>query len=176
MYRALALLSLLLFSVNVLSEPSPQGLFSTINERLGYMEDVALFKANNHKAIEDIEREKTVIEKASQSAESAGLERESVVAFFTAQIAAAKAIQYRYRADLLSRPEGKTPRDLNTVIRPALIELGNRINQEMAEFLQQGGKLSDHDWQEFEVALNERYLVEADKKALFDALSQVRLH
>ena len=92
--------------------PDPSAVFSAINERLSYMEDVALFKANHQRPIEDIKREAFVIEKAAKSAQEFGLNRESIVAFFTSQISAAKAIQYRYRADLLSQPSSKKPRDL----------------------------------------------------------------
>ena len=79
-------------------------IFSTINERLSYMEDVALFKAQNHLPIEDIQRESVVINKAKVSASEQGLDPEIVKDFFQAQISVAKAIQYRYRADLLSQP------------------------------------------------------------------------
>lgn len=85
----------------------------------------------SNKPIEDIGREQVVIDKASQSAEKVGLNKQSVVGFFEAQISAAKAIQYRYRADLLSQTTSKTPRDLQTVIRPALIKLGKQINTEL---------------------------------------------
>ncbi len=86
------------------------------------MEDVALYKSNNNQAIKDKERELFIINNASLSAEKQGLNKESVIAFFRAQISAAKAIQYRYRADLLSKPTDKEPRNLDTVIGPALIK------------------------------------------------------
>nr|WP_269809096.1 gamma subclass chorismate mutase AroQ [Enterovibrio nigricans] len=105
-------------SFSVFANPSLNTLFSAINERLSYMEDVALFKANNHKPIEDIEREKIVINKASESAKDSGLNQQSVIGFFTAQISAAKAIQYRYRADLLTEGSAREPRDLTDEIRP----------------------------------------------------------
>lgn len=83
-------------------ENAASTLFKTINDRLSYMEDVALFKAVNHLPIEDSVREKKVIANAKTSAASKGLDPDSVEAFFEAQISVAKAIQYRYRADLLS--------------------------------------------------------------------------
>ncbi|MCP3901424.1 MAG: chorismate mutase, partial [Desulfobacteraceae bacterium] len=43
------------------AEVTSEELFSTINERLSYMEDVALFKAQKHLPIENIEREKVVL-------------------------------------------------------------------------------------------------------------------
>ena len=172
--RSVALL-LTLFSFSCFAAPTSDKLFSVINERLSYMEDVALFKAQKHKAIEDIKREEVVIAKASASAAKAGLNEGSVVAFFKAQISAAKAIQYRYRADLLSHPVKKEPRDLKTVIRPALIKLGGQINSEMAGFLAEGGELTEKDWPSFKQTLQQQYLNAGDKRMLFDALSKVEL-
>ncbi|MDC5707640.1 chorismate mutase [Vibrio europaeus] len=154
---------------------APTELFSTINQRLSYMEDVALFKALNHKPIEDIEREKVVIQKASQSAQEQGLDKGSVAGFFEAQISAAKAIQYRYRADLLSQPTTKSPRDLTTVVRPELIKLGKKINQDIADYLSKHGEISDSDLATFKASLDVRYLSDNDKEALFKALKDIRL-
>lgn len=174
MFKRALTLVLMTLSFSCFATPSGDKLFSVINERLSYMEDVALFKAQKQKAIEDIQREKVVIGKASASAAKAGLNQQSVVGFFKAQISAAKAIQYRYRADLLSRPVKKQPRDLKTEIRPALIRLGGEINQEMAKFLNAGGQLTEQDWAAFQQALDQKYLAKADKRMLFDALKQIR--
>ncbi|KAF7773881.1 hypothetical protein PCIT_a0220 [Pseudoalteromonas citrea] len=46
------------------------------------MEDVALYKVNHHKAIEDIEREKTVIAASARLATLVGLEEKSITRFF----------------------------------------------------------------------------------------------
>ncbi len=175
MLKKITLLVITLLSFSALANPTPSELFSTLNLRLSYMEDVALYKANNNKPIEDIGREQVVISKASQSAENVGLNKQSVVGFFEAQISAAKAIQYRYRADLLSQATSKTPRDLQKVIRPALIKLGKQINTELALYLNEGGKLTLQDWEAFKVALDSRYLSDADKQVLFKALSQITL-
>ena len=104
-----------------------------------------------------------------------GLNKQSVGGFCEAQFSAAKAIQYRYRADLFSQATSKTPRDLQTVIRPALIKLGKQINTELALYLNEGGKLTLQDWEAFKVALDSRYLSDADKQVLFKALSQITL-
>jgi chorismate mutase len=139
------------------------------------MEDVALYKANNNKPIEEIDREAVVIERASLSAEKEGLNRQSVIGFFKAQISAAKAIQYRYRADLLSKPTTDTPGDLKTMIRPALIKLGKKINIEIAQYLRDGGSFTKQDLETFKTALDSRYLTNADKETLFEALTQISL-
>ncbi|MDD1781060.1 gamma subclass chorismate mutase AroQ [Enterovibrio sp. ZSDZ35] len=162
-------------SFSVFANPSPNSLFTAINERLSYMEDVALFKANNQRPIEDIEREKVVINKASESAKASGLNQQSVIGFFTAQISAAKAIQYRYRADLLTEGTARKPRDLTTEVRPELIRLGKTINTEVALFLREGREFRSSDWHTFESTINQEYLTSKDKKKLFNALTQIRL-
>lgn len=175
MLKTITLLTLSLLSFNTLAISAPTDLFSSINLRLSYMEDVSLYKANNNKPIEDIEREVLVIERASQSAEKFGLNKQSIAGFFQAQISAAKAIQYRYRADLLSQPERSTPRDLENVIRPELIKLGKKINSDIAEYLKEGGAFYEKDYVTFKKTLDSRYLSDADKEALFKALAQIKL-
>lgn len=175
MLKTIILLTLSLLSFNTLAISAPTDLFSSINLRLSYMEDVSLYKANNNKPIEDIEREVLVIERASQSAEKFGLNKQSIADFFQAQISAAKAIQYRYRADFLSQPERSTPRDLENVIRPELIKLGKKINSDIAEYLKEGGAFYEKDYVTFKKTLDSRYLSDADKEALFKALAQIKL-
>jgi chorismate mutase len=116
-----------------------------------------------------------VLKKAVQSAQKAGLNGTSVAAFFQSQIAAAKAIQYRYRADLLNQPTRHQPRDLKKVIRPALIQLGNTINTNVKNYLEDGGKLTEQNWPTFNHTVKNPYLSSADKKALYKALSQIRV-
>jgi len=149
-------------------------LLQLINERLGYMEDVALFKAQRSLPIEDIQREKIVLTKATLSARKNGLDPTSTAAFFSAQIAVAKAIQFRYRADLLSRPTQKKPSDLQQEIRPALLRLGNQINQQMVEYLAVYGSFHSISFANVDKAINQRYITTADKHLLWNALQQVK--
>ncbi|KFI10887.1 gamma subclass chorismate mutase AroQ [Vibrio coralliilyticus] len=168
------LLTSAVMSFQVFASPTKTDIFSTIDHRLSYMEDVALHKANNGIAVEDKKRDAVVIESASVAAEKEGLDKQSVEAFFAAQISAAKAIQFRYRADLLTAQETRTPRDLKTVIRPELIKLGQEITSGIAEYLDEGGEFKQSDWPTFQAAINERYLTDADKKALFAALVLIK--
>ncbi|MDA9557691.1 chorismate mutase [Vibrio sp.] len=131
--------------------------------------------AKNGSPIEDIPRERVVIEKARLSASKSGLDKESVEAFFAAQISAAKAIQYRYRADLLSKPVTSAPRDLVKEIRPALLVLGNQINEDIAAYLKQGGVFAESDWVIFNTTVKGNYLTEEDKKLIFKSLSKIKL-
>ncbi len=108
----------LLFSALTPNTQDAEALFETINQRLSYMKDVGLYKAQNQLAIENVERERVVLNSAKTAAAEKGLDADAVAGFFTAQISAAKAIQYRYRADLLSQPSQRQPLDLNAEIRP----------------------------------------------------------
>lgn len=59
-------------------------LFKSINERLSYMELVALYKAINHLPIEEIARENIVIDKAKVAAQAKGLDPVHIEVFFKA--------------------------------------------------------------------------------------------
>jgi len=59
------------------------------------MKSVGLYKAIHQVPIEDIPREKIVIEKAMDAADKQGVTATSVKDFFRAQISVAKVIQYR---------------------------------------------------------------------------------
>ncbi|RJE77103.1 chorismate mutase [Pseudoalteromonas sp. MSK9-3] len=150
-------------------------IFGVINQRLSYMEDVALYKVNHQKAIEDIEREKTVIAESARSATLVGLDETSIAHFFSSQIAVAKAIQYRYKADLLSVETHRKPRDLNTHVRPQLIKLGNEINAKIANYLKAGNAFTEQQRMAFNEKIELRYVSTADKANLFDALQKIRL-
>lgn len=175
MFRTLGLLFLTLTAFQASAAVKSSDIFSTINERLSYMEDVALYKANKSLKIEDLARELVVLDKAKLSAQKEGLDIQSVTGFFQAQISAAKAIQYRYRADLLSAPSDKTPVDLKSVVRPNLIRLGAKLNEELADFLTHGGTFKPSEISDFNQALTSPFLSENDKKMLFNALTDIRM-
>jgi chorismate mutase len=175
MFRTLSLLFLTLATFQASANVTSSDIFNTINERLSYMEDVALYKANKSIKIEDLKRELIVLDKANQSAQKEGLDKQSVMGFFQAQISAAKAIQYRYRAELLSVPNDKTPRDLKSVVRPNLIRLGAKLNEELAEFLTHGGRFKPSEIKDFNQTLTSPFLSENDKKMLFNALTKIQV-
>lgn len=175
MLQTILIFAASLISFNSIASVTSQDLFTAINLRLSYMEDVALYKAYNNEPIADTKREAIVINNASISAEKEGLNKESVVDFFSAQISAAKAIQYRYRADLLTTSTDKKPKDLETVIRPELIKLGKDINTKIAQYLREGGSFTKDELEVFKATLKSRYLKESDKELLFDSLTKIRL-
>ena len=154
----------------------PDKVFEKINERLGYMKEVGLYKEKNHQPVEDVRREQLVIAKASDSAAQFGLNSDSTKEFFSAQISAAKAIQYRYRADLLSASVLGSEKDLVKEIRPIILRLGDEINEAIAVYLNEGGSFQDHYFIPFEEALQQSYLNRADKRKLFEALQGIRLN
>jgi len=157
-----------------MAEVTSGEIFRTINERLSYMEDVALYKALNYLAIEDVQREKIVINNAIQRAHEHGFKQDVVKAFFSAQISVAKAIQYRYRADLLSKSIKRQPLDLQKEVRPALIRLGNQLIQQMDTYCKNQGRFKQNQFFEFNQAITVNYLTTLDKQQLFNALLEVR--
>lgn len=149
-------------------------LFTAIDERLAYMENVALYKAQNHLPIEDIEREESVIADAIALAASHGLKPDSMEQFFRAQINAAKAIQYRYRAELLNRETSIQVLDLQTEVRPALDQLGTEIVTLFALLMDSQISITEETRELFRASIQHRLLMEADLDALFDAMLEVR--
>jgi cyclohexadienyl dehydratase len=87
--------------------------------RLAFMPLVAEVKAKAGLPIEDVPREKIVLEASEQQAQKLGLPAESARAFFALQIELAKAVQRRQHE--------ATSLELAGQIRPALNELGDRI-------------------------------------------------
>lgn len=145
---------------------STETLFSAINGRLSHMQAVAAWKMDNDRPVEDLEREKVVLEAARQQAAEVGLSADSVTLFFQAQIDAAKDIQSCWIArweEGASRPE--TVPDLVNEVRPALLKLGESILQELATTPVAAG-----DRTAFEAALTVDCLSEQSRQALFDGL------
>ena len=144
-----------------------------VNQRLGYMKDVAGYKAQQHLPIEDLVQEAKVLASTQAEAGRLGLDPLSVRPFIIAQMDAAKAIQYRYRADWLAQPEsGWQPRPLEQV-RPQIAELSSRILQRLAQELK-AGALTESARSHFIQAIDQNNLSEADKQRLFTALLAVR--
>jgi|FLOH01.1.fsa_nt_gi chorismate mutase len=151
-------------------------LFSTIRQRLDLMQSIALYKAQNQIPIENVDREIIVIADAKRAAAREGLDADSIEEFFVAQIAVAKAIQYRYRAELLSDSTRLPAIDLDTEIRPEITELGGRIVILLARYLRSANTLDPALREPFNQALTTRFVSPADKTMVFDALLKARLN
>lgn len=153
-------------------------IFNKINERMSFMSDVAIYKANHHLPIEDLEREKLVLKKSASTSEKFGLEVKSSKMFLSSLISSAKAIQYRVRANLLSGSNSKNTiiaRDLKTVVRPELLMLGDEINESIYKYLSSGRTFSDNQYESFQKLVTNPYLKESDKRMIFEALKKVKL-
>ena len=170
------ILSALTFSSAVSSADSKPSLllFKTIDERLGYMKDVALFKAQNQIQVEDIEREKIVLSNAKKLAVRHGLDPNSMEHFFIVQINVAKAIQYRFRAELLTLEMPARSVDLESNIRPALDQLGSDIVALFATLLQNQSAVKEESRKIFIRTLQSQSLSEVEREALFNAMLEVR--
>ena len=170
----LALLVALYLSQPLLAQTQVASVFELINERLGYMEDVALFKAENNLPVEDLVREAIVIENAVLAAESVGLSGDSIEDFFVMQINAAKAIQYRSLADWLSSPRPQSVPDLENGIRPKLTELGDKLVAELALYLDANEKIDESQRESFHQQISVKHVSVDDKNRLFDSLLRIR--
>ncbi|MBX9445976.1 chorismate mutase [Dickeya chrysanthemi] len=174
MLRTMCLIACL-FSTSVLAAEST-ALAPLVNQRLSYMKDVAGYKAAHHLAIEDLQQEDNVLKASRQQATQYGLDADSVTPFIQAQMDAAKAIQYRYRADWLAVPEKNwQPRPLDEV-RVQIAKLNGVLLQQLADTLhKQGGSLSRLNHTAFMHAVTQKNLSEHDKARLFDTLKQAKL-
>lgn len=145
-----------------------------INERLSYMKDVAGYKAEKHLAIEDQEQEKKVLLQSTAEAESFGLDGQSAAPFIIAQMDAAKAIQYRYRADWLSTPEKNwQPQDLSEV-RAKISALNTALLKNIAYDLKRNNNRAPNHCA-YMWPVQQPNLRDADKRMLCQTLNQIRL-
>lgn len=109
------------------STGEPDDLFGLLNQRLALMQQVAAYKWQHRLPIEHPERERQVLAAATDDALRHGLTPDSARSLFVAQMEAAKVVQrYWFEAWTTGPGPGPAP-DLNQVIRPRLLELGERI-------------------------------------------------
>lgn len=169
---SLLLLAITALPLNAMAETT---IASLINDRLSLMKDVAGDKARRHLPIEDLAQERRVLDKSVADARRMGLDGSSVADFIQAQMDAAKAIQYRYRADWLATPEqGWSPRPL-AELRPKIAELSQQILEQQVARLWTQEPLDDAEKAQFIGALGQKNLSDADKERLWKALKQVKL-
>jgi chorismate mutase len=75
------ILSALIFTSTIHGAESESSLFQAIDERLGYIKDVAAYKAQNQIPVEDVGREKIVLSNAKELAAIHGLDPDSMERF-----------------------------------------------------------------------------------------------
>ncbi len=126
-----------------LAHPWPQGapaaislepLRRLIEERLAVMPDVARYKWNTNSPIEDLLREKIIIDGLKADARALGVPESWAEIFFRAQIDAAKIIQREHFARWKRQGAARfdAAPDLATVIRPRLDAPTPRLLRELA--------------------------------------------
>ena len=145
-------------------------LFLLINERLSYMEHVALYKERTDSPIEDLEREAVVLMDAVETANELGLFGPSIESFFKAQISVAKAIQYRYRADWQSESPSFVPLNLQETIRPKLTQIGESIVDKIATLYSNGEQIKEEHRDLFHNSIDIENVNQQDRTRLFDSL------
>ena len=169
----LSFLTLLSFSTHA-EDDENQALYSEMNTRLGYMKAVALYKWQHKLVIEDLTREKLVIDKSVSMAKEQGIASQAIENFFRVQIELAKKIQGKYYQQwtehgLPPELQGATRAELSlSEIRPKLIVLGKSIIQGIASH--QG----EHDFVVFNRSIDIPFVSLEDKALLFKALTSVK--
>jgi chorismate mutase len=109
-------------------------ILTLIGQRLGYMDDVARNKWNSGAPIEDLPREREIIDSLGKQAAGYGLDAGIARDFFRAQIEASKIIQRTRFAEwrVQNQPPFKNLPDLRDKIRPALDALTPELMQSLA--------------------------------------------
>ncbi|MEQ4452789.1 chorismate mutase [Kosakonia sp. YIM B13605] len=144
-------------------------LSSLLSERMALMREVAAYKAKYHVPVEDIVREQKVLLQAQSTAHEVGLEPKSVEPFISALMNAGKAIQYRYLADWLPRPESfVTLLDLDG-IRRRINELDKHLLMVISQRLR-AGTLSYTDRAVLAEKTVSPNLTDAEKDNLLDSM------
>jgi chorismate mutase len=177
MRMSLRFLLVLLLYMTASPAVTAEPLYDLINQRLGYMRDVAVHKARQNIPVEDKAREQVVLSQSIEKAGQQGLDAGSVKAFFATQMNVAKAIQRRYHQQRALQKDhvGFPLPDLGGSIRPALDRLGDEIIEALPAYLNRYGSITESKRQEFYQSMTVDRLTEQDKKQLFDALLEVRL-
>lgn len=175
LFSRLCLVLLLGLTISPVLNAEP--LYDLINQRLGYMRDVAVHKAKQNMPVEDKVREQAVLSRSMEKARQLGLDAGSVEAFVMSQINVAKAIQRRYHQEWALQQDhaGFPLPDLTGTIRPALNQLGDEIIETLPAYLNRYELILESKRQEFYQAMTVDRLTEQDKKQLFDALLGVHL-
>jgi chorismate mutase len=121
-------------------------LLGLVKERLEVAPEVARTKWNTRAAIEDLPREKQIIDGVARGAGEHGLDPKVAAAFFTAQIEASKIVQNALHAEWTGarQPPFAKVADLGKDIRPVLDRLTPAMMSALAEALpvlrQPGGR------------------------------------
>ena len=128
------LTSLLLLSSST-SFAETENLTTLIAERLGHMREVAAYKWQHELPIADIARERLVTKAGMIAGLNRGVTLESSERFYRSQIEAAKDIQRCWHQRWRGKAKPTSSVDLNSVLRPILIDLGDSISAQLSSAL-----------------------------------------
>ncbi len=160
------------------ADPVKTAVFDGIRDRLALMKPVAAWKALRNVPVEDLEREKKVLQSSVGNAQAVRIDGSSVSAFFEAQIAAAKEIQSCWMERWTQDPS-KAPQDapdLTTEIRPKLIDLGKKILKNVARAWKESEDMPfrAEDEPDFVAAVEIECLTDDAKREIYRALVAVQ--
>ena len=141
-------------------------LYRLIGERLGLMRSVAAYKWVHALPVEDLERERLVVEAAVADGLRRSLQTRSSARFFQTQIEAAKDIQAYWFTRWARGGGPRSAPDLSKEIRPQLLELGRQIVDKVRE--------TDHDPVRFGRIVSVEGLHPARGREVFEALTAMR--
>ena len=157
-------------------EAQTQVLAKLLDQRLSYMKDVAAYKWVNSQPIEDLERERIILEKSLSKAGQYQLDMVSTRSFFELQIELAKGVQEFWFAEWQQNGFAADKfQDLNTEVRPALVLLGDDILQQinqMALWERSAAEVA-HMRHLFFQELRTKGVTLREKMCLFDAVIRI---
>jgi len=132
--------------------------FSLINQRLSYMQEVAVNKAKAHLAIEDLEQEKKVLQKVMVTAKNKGLDPDSVKPHLD-----------------MTQKAGDSPVKTLAKIRLEIAESSNLLIETLYQILHSGVGFDETSCEKLIKIVDQPELSNIDKELIFTALRAVKL-
>jgi cyclohexadienyl dehydratase len=146
-----------------------------MSERLQLMQEVAAWKFAHQLPVQDVERERQVLQATVRRAQQLGIEPRAAERLFSLQIELARRIQQdaiqRWRESGSAAPRF---RNLDTELRPALDQLGTRLLQAIYLALPQLEHASLAQHEALSGPLLAAGLQAAEAKSLLDALDELQ--
>ena len=170
MIRSVNFLYLLIASCFV-TQALADNLAGLISERLSLMDEVAAHKWIHGLPIEDLVREKVVLDHATFDGLAHGIKIETSVAFFQQQIEASKEIQRYWFEHWQTHPVPADGAHLQLVIRPELVRLGRSITRILGE-----NANDNQSFDEFMRSLDIEGLSRQSKHNLYDAIVAIEFY
>lgn len=149
-------------------------LASALNKRFDVMKDVAGYKLANGLPVEDLPREKKVLQQTQVFAQAAMLDADSIRDFIHAQMTIGKAIQYRYLDSWRIKPETHTQPKALEKVRAHILELDNQILNLISQQLLAGGGFNKEQNGMLQQRLDDKHISEWEKRLLIENLAKIK--